>query len=403
MSWLKEIDFILILTVLSLIVIGLLGIYSAQYNNINPDLYRKQLTWMMIGIPLIFIMQFFSLKSVFNYSYIIYALLVLSLIYVIFFGSVHMGAKRWINLVVIQLQPSEIGKLALVFVLARFYSTRNIDWEKKVPLIYGSIITIIPVFLVFKQPDLGTSLVYIVVYISILFFSGISLFFMLKMFSLLFFIIAFNIGIQFFVTALIIYGLILYKYNKSNINSLLLLGSNIFLGITSSIGWESLRPYQKMRVLTFLNPEKYSREGGWQVIQSKIAIGNGGFIGEGFLEGSQTQLKFLPEGKTDFIFSVIGEEFGFIGITIVLSLFLLMIYRLVKISLNTNNKFYFLIGMGITSIFIYQIFINIGMTIGITPVTGLPLPFLSYGGSSLLFNMIMIGVVLNIGINKRDF
>ncbi len=341
MSWLKEIDFILILTVLSLIVIGLLGIYSAQYNNINPDLYRKQLTWMMIGIPLIFIMQFFSLKSVFNYSYIIYALLVLSLIYVIFFGSVHMGAKRWINLVVIQLQPSEIGKLALVFVLARFYSTRNIDWEKKVPLIYGSIITIIPVFLVFKQPDLGTSLVYIVVYISILFFSGISLFFMLKMFSLLFFIIAFNIGIQFFVTALIIYGLILYKYNKSNINSLLLLGSNIFLGITSSIGWESLRPYQKMRVLTFLNPEKYSREGGWQVIQSKIAIGNGGFIGEGFLEGSQTQLKFLPEGKTDFIFSVIGEEFGFIGITIVLSLFLLMIYRLVKISLNTNNKFYF--------------------------------------------------------------
>jgi len=403
MSWLKEIDYILIITVLSLILFGLLGIYSAQYNNINPDLYRKQLTWMMIGIPLIFTMQFFSLKTVFNYSYIIYALLVLALIYVIFFGSVHMGAKRWIDLGVIQLQPSEIGKLALVFVLARFYSIRNIDWKKKAPLIYGGIITIIPVFLVFKQPDLGTSLVYIVVYISILFFSGISLFFMLKMFSLLFFTIAFNIGIQFFVTALIIYGLILYKYNKSNINSLILLGVNILLGITSSIGWESLRPYQKMRILTFLNPEKYSREGGWQVIQSKIAIGNGGFIGEGYLEGSQTQLKFLPEGKTDFIFSVIGEEFGFIGIVIVLFLFLLMIYRSVKISLNTNNKFYFLIGMGITSIFIYQIFINIGMTIGITPVTGLPLPFLSYGGSSLLFNMVMIGVILKIGLDKRDF
>ena len=399
----KEIDYFLIFAVLSLIVIGLLGIYSAQYHTFDPNLYKKQLLWLVIGLIFVFSMQFFSLKIIYNYSYVFYGLLILSFIYIIFWGSFHMGARRWINLGIIQLQPSEIGKLVLVFTLARFYSSRNIDWKKHTPLLIGSALTIVPVLLVFKQPDLGTSLVYIIVFISILFFSGISLFFILKMFSLLFFIIAFNIGIQFFVTALIIYGLILYKYNKNHLNSLILLGINIFLGISSSVAWDSLRLYQKMRILTFLNPEKYSREGGWQVIQSKIAIGNGGFFGEGFLQGSQTQLRFLPEGKTDFIFSVIGEEFGFVGIFIVLSLFSVMIYRSVKISFNTNNKFYFLIGMGITAIFLYQIFINIGMTIGITPVTGLPLPFLSYGGSSLLFNMIMIGVILNIGLNKRDF
>ena len=386
-----------------LVLIGVAGIFSAKYSSGNPDLYQKQLIWFGLSVVVAIGIQYFSPKYLFIFAYFIYGFLLLSLTYVLLLGSVHMGAKRWIGLGAIQLQPSEIGKLVLVCTLARFYSEGKIIWRDKKKMISGAVLTLVPVFLVFKQPDLGTSLVYIVIYVAVIFSAGMPYFYLLNMFSFLFFVIARSIGIQFFVTSLIVYAIILYKFDTSHFKSILLWFTNLILGISSSFIWERLKPYQKMRILTFMDAEKYSREGGWQIIQSKVAVCNGGFLGEGFLKGSQTQLKFLPEGHTDFIFSVIGEEFGTLGMMIVFVLFLIMIYRFVSIVSNVKNRFYFLMGLGITSIFIYQIFINVGMTVGMTPVTGLPLPFLSYGGSSLLFNMIMVAIMHSIHLHRRDF
>ncbi|MBN2789723.1 MAG: rod shape-determining protein RodA [Candidatus Delongbacteria bacterium] len=397
----RNIDYFLILSVIMLFSMGLLGIYSASRPTGEEGLIFKQLVWFATGIGLVILIQFISLRYLEVMSNVIYGFLVLLLILIFFFGSVKMGAKRWFNLGIFQFQPSEIGKFIMICALASYYSNGKIFWNDKRYLITGLAITLLPAILVFKQPDLGTSLVYIFLFVSIIFAAGVPYYYLLNMFAILLFVIAKGVGIQFFVTSLIIYALILYKFSKNYIKAAIIWFVCFFTGIGSSLIWSRLKPYQKMRLLTFLDPEKFSREGGWQVVQSKVAVSNGNLTGEGFLNGSQVQLRFLPEGHTDFIFSVISEEFGLIGIIILLGLFSLFIYRMIKITIETHNKFLYLVSSGITALFIFQISLNIGIAIGIMPVTGLTLPFLSYGGSAMLVNMIMVGVIISINREKK--
>ncbi|MCK5760035.1 MAG: rod shape-determining protein RodA [Candidatus Delongbacteria bacterium] len=397
----KHIDYPLILSVILLFSIGLIGIYSASRSTGEDHLIYKQLIWFTTGVGLVVIIQFFSLRYLVVMSNIFYFILILMLLFILLIGSTKMGAQRWFNLGLFQFQPSEIGKFIMICVLASYYSDGKIFWKDKKHIIKGMLLTLIPVFLIFKQPDLGTSFVYIFLFVAIIFSAGVPHYYLLNMFALLIFVVAKGIGMQFFVTALIVYAVVLYKFSKNYSKAAVMWLVCFFTGVGSSLIWSRLKPYQRMRILTFLNPEKFSREGGWQVVQSKVAISNGSLIGEGFTNGSQVQLRFLPEGHTDFIFSVIAEEFGLIGILILFSLFALFIYRLIKITTETHNKFLYLVSSGITALFIFQIVLNIGIAIGIMPVTGLPLPFLSYGGSSLLVNMLMVGVIMNINREKK--
>ena len=397
----KNIDYPLILSVILLFSVGLIGIYSASRPTGEEGLVLKQIVWFAVGIGLIVFIQFISLRHLEVMSNVFYAVLLLMLLMIFLIGSVKMGAQRWFNLGVFQFQPSEIGKFVMICALASYYSNGKIFWNDKKYLISGVMLTLVPAFLVFKQPDLGTSFVYIFLFVSIIFAAGVPYYYLLNMFAILIFVVAKGVGMQFFVTALIVYALVLYKYSKSYVKASTMWFLCLFTGIGSTFIWDKLKPYQKMRLLTFLDPEKFSREGGWQVVQSKVAVSNGSLLGEGFLNGSQVQLRFLPEGHTDFIFSVISEEFGLIGIFMLLSLFALFIYRLIKITIETNNRFLYLVSSGITALFIFQIALNIGIAIGIMPVTGLTLPFLSYGGSSMLVNMIMIGVIISINREKK--
>ncbi|PID27022.1 MAG: rod shape-determining protein RodA [Candidatus Cloacimonadota bacterium] len=399
----KETDYPLIISSIILILIGIIAIYSSGEDLGFPK-YQKQLIWFILGLAGSFIIQFINPKKLMNISIYLYTIMIVSLVAVLFFGTSHMGARRWLNLGFYEIQPSEFGKIILVIVLANFYSKFNIKINRfNFTNFIAAAITLLPVLLIYKQPDLGTSLVYLAIFGVIMFANGLDYFHAFNLFMIIFSIIFKALGYQFFVSYLIVYGFILFKFGKKRINIAALWLINFSIGMGTSFIWDRLKPYQKLRITSFLNPEKHIQKGGWQIVQSKTAIANGGFFGRGINGGSQTQLGFLPEGHTDFIFSVIIEEMGAITGILVLFLFFVIIYRTIMISLKVNNKHYYLLCVGIASIFLYQVFINIGMTIGVMPITGLPLPFLSYGGSSLLFNMVLVALLVNISRNRRDY
>jgi len=395
----RSFDRTLFISVFLLVIISITAIYSSTWSSVLKELYTKQIIWFISGSVLAYIIFKFSPRYLYDLAYPLYALLIIALISVALFGTVRLGARRWI----FGFQPSEIGKLILLISLARYYSLPNINWKDRRFFANGLILTAAPFLLVFSQPDLGTSLVYIVIYLAVLLATGLPYFYFFNLICPIFFIVAGSLGPQVFVSALIVYAIFLFKFGSTRIASIFLIASNFLIGISTGVVWNHLKDYQKQRILTFVNPEAYARTGGWQIIQSKIAVGNGGLTGEGFKQGSQTQLEFLPEGHTDFIFSVIAEEWGLIGVLVLFSIFIVMIYRIMQTAGSISNRFYYLICLGIATIFIYQAVINIGMTIGIMPVTGIPLPFISYGGSSMIFNMLMIGIILSIRNHQRSF
>ncbi|MBU4485534.1 MAG: rod shape-determining protein RodA [Candidatus Delongbacteria bacterium] len=398
---LNNIDFKIIAALILLFSIGLIAIYSAGFSRGLEGLIYKQISWFTAGLLVIVLIQFVPMKNLLSLSNFFYILLLLLLISVFAFGSIRMGAKRWIEIGSLQFQPSEIGKLFLICVLSRYYSAGKIQWTDKKFLAAGFVLTLIPAFLILKQPDLGSAIIYGYIFFAVIFSAGLPYFYLFNIFSLLFFIFARAIGAQFFISALILYALFLLKFSKKITTAILLFGSSILIGITSNMVWNGLKSYQQVRLLTFLDPEKFSKDGGWQIVQSKTAVWNGKIFGMGFLNGSQTSLRFLPEGHNDFIFSVIAEEFGLIGILILLSIFSYLFYRLVKIVTKTQSRYLYLVGSGITALLIFQTVLNISIGLGLLPVTGLPLPFVSYGGSALLMNMLMVGIIMTIGKQEK--
>ncbi len=353
----QNLNYLLIFLVILITFIGAAGLYSAAGGSYNPWASRH-LTRLVILLSLAIFISFIDIKLIYKYAYIIFFLSFLLLLSVELIGVFGKGATRWINIFGFSLQPSELVKITIILALARYYHDIKFNEIKNVvSLFFPFLILFLPFILVAIQPDLGTALSIIILGVFILFASGVRI----------------------------------WKF---------ILG---FFGVIVSIPLllNFLKPYQRDRVISFLNPEEDALGRGYQLIQSKIALGSGGLSGKGFLEGSQSYLQYLPEKQTDFIFTLIGEEFGFIGTIFIIFLFILVISICYYISIKSNHIFGRILSIGIgTNIFIYVI-MNIAMVSGLMPVVGIPLPLVSYGGSAMLSIMISIGLILNIELNAN--
>jgi len=401
----KRFDWILLLTMLCLLVVGVLAIYSATYNSGSSNLkqnYERQIIWAALGGVLFLTMAFLHFKYYQAFAYVLYGFSIVLLLFVLAIGKMGGGAVRWISIGGLKFQPSEWAKLFTIIALARYLSDHTNQIRSPKVLITAFAIGLLPMALIFEEPDFGTSLVFAAIIPSILFWADVSplaLFLIAAPFLTM--IASFNFY-SFFADMMLLVG-VLYFVKRPLIFSAANVLLNLFVGIMTPFMWNSLHAYQQKRILTFLGLVSDPKGLSYQIIQSKVAIGSGGLWGKGFLHGTQTQLRFLPAQHTDFIFSVIGEEFGFIGAMAVLFLFVLLLYRGFKLSAASKNNFASLVGIGITTMFLYHAVVNIGMATGIMPVTGLPLPFVSYGGSFLLMSMASMGILENISIRKYEY
>jgi rod shape determining protein RodA len=343
-----------------------------------------------------FIMTVLSKRFIHKYIYMFYCLIIL-LVSVPFLGQETAGTYRWINFgYSFSLQPSEIAKWIIVITLARYLSDNKLQVHKFSSNIIPFVIAIVPTIIVLNQPDLGTAFVMMVPVIPMLYWVGAKPYHLFLIIApLLSILTAFNVIV--FTIWSIIVAVIIFRSMDKLWNGVTIFFSNIFLGLMFPILWNFLRPFQKNRILTFFNPEIDPLGAGYHIIQSKTALGSGGLIGKGLGEGTQSQLKFLPVQESDFVVSVIGEELGMISLVIMLLLYASLIIKMINLSYSSLDRFSGLIIIGIGSIFLSHVFINCSMATGMIPVKGLPLPFISYGGSFLFSSFMMVGLVLNFG------
>jgi rod shape determining protein RodA len=401
----ENFDIWLFISALSLSLLGLLLVYSASRNvSLPPEshLFSKQVIWLLLGLILGMVFFVVPLKLHDFFSGFYYLIGIGLLLLLDFVGNQRGGAVRWFDFKGLAFQPSEFFKLAFVFVLARYlaYSRRSFMSFRWLSTVF--ILTLIPVGLILKQPDLATSLVFIVILVVMFFWAGVLPLYILLLFTpFISLIAAFHLiswAIFFFLVILLLYYL---RPNFLLSSSLILF--NILFGIANPLVWNRLHDYQKLRIIAFFDPTRDPQGAGYQIIQSKVAIGSGGFLGKGFLHGSQTKLAFLPAQHTDFIFSVLGEEFGFWGVLVLLALFFVLFLKGFTIARKARNSFASFVALGISSVLAFQVIVNIGMATGAMPVAGLPLPFVSYGGSSMLLAWACIGILLNINYHWYEY
>lgn len=357
---LLNIDWMLLLLVFVIGAWGLVTVYSATHGRLEThldDLYLKQIYWFCAGLVLMTLVILVDYQYLSRGSYLLLALGILLLLAVFMFGRVASGARRWLVFGPLSFQPSEIVKVFLVLSFARYFTdTRREGGLRLRDLLIPLVMVLVPFVLIAKQPDLGTALVLFFVACAFIFASGFPLKILLS-----------------------------------------LMGVGL---IALPIGWIFLKDYQKVRVITLLNPDFDPLGAGYHSWQSKIAIGSGGFWGKGFLAGTQSGLNFLPEKHTDFIFAVFAEEWGFVGSAALLVLYMSLILRGLSIAYTSKDRLGSLIATGVVAMLSVYILFNIGMTVGLTPVVGLPLPLFSYGGSSMLATMVAVGLLLNIRMRR---
>ena len=354
----KKLDFVLLFSIIILSAISLVVMYSTDGGEIlyhTKSHFIKLVTFFLLML----VISFFNIKIWHLFSYVFYVLIIFLLIWVAFYGIKVSGSQRWMNLYFIVLQPSELMKIAIILCLAKYYHRLKIDNVNSfTSIIIVLTIILIPVMLVVSQPDLGTSILIALSGLIILWLGGVRI----KYFFYSFF--TFLITLPFIISF--------------------------------------LKPYQKLRILTFLDPDRDPLGAGYQIIQSKIAIGSGGLEGKGFLKGTQSYLDFLPEKHTDFIFTLFSEEFGFLGSILLLIIYSIIIIRIIRIGTISRSNFAKLFCFGYAfAIFIY-IVVNLSMVLGLVPIVGSPLPIMSYGGSSMLATMIGFGIVLSAKINHKQ-
>ena len=384
----------LLIIPLALVCISSILIKSVQREFLQSDFLNHLFTGLL-GYFLAIFISYIPIERIKKYLIPFYFCSLLSLIFIYFFGISIYGAQRWLSLGIFSFQPSEVAKLSTILTLALVLERKSISSIKD--LILPFLIVVIPWLLIFFQPDLGTSLVLIVLTFVMLYWSQMPIewFFILGcfIFTSIFYLVSPNLLI--FWLPFVVYLAYRSSQKKIIFSMLTLSLHSLVIKLTPFI-WEfGLKDYQKDRLILFLDPSRDPLGGGYHLLQSKIAIGSGGLLGTGLLNGKLTNLQFIPEQHTDFIFSALGEELGFLGCILVLFLFFVLISRLVKVSKNARTHFESLIIIGIASTFLFQIIINLFMTIGLGPVTGIPLPFMSYGRTSLLINFICIGLALS--------
>ncbi len=358
-----DFDWLLLAFVLLICSLGVLEIYSSTYGTkfattTGTPLYIKQVYWILGGLVLMFMMSFVNYQLLLENSHWLYIASFLSLVAVALLGKKYLGAKRWIQLPGGQhFQPSEWVKLVLILAMAKYFSEENDHNASLSDVVKGGLIAAVPMLLVLRQPDLGTALTYVPIAIMGLFLGGI----------------------QFRHAAVII----------------------LVAGVLAPGVWHyGLKPYQKARLTNFMHPEADAQKSGYQLEQSKIAVGHGGIWGRGIRGGSQTQGAFLPEPHTDFIFAAWSEEHGFVGAVALLLLYFILLMRLIHNAQTAPDRAGGFVVMGVVAVLLFHILVNAGMVVGYMPVTGIPLPLMSYGGSSLLFMFLALGIVMNIRMRR---
>jgi len=428
-----EIDYTLLISIFLLSIFGVLFIYSSGLTSAGvqvSDEYARQIIWVAAGIFLLIGIALIDYRRLYDFSGYLYLAILVILLYTKLFGRVVNGARSWIGIGSFGVQPSEFAKIATILYLAKFLESTQRSKETLYRLVVSGVIVMLPVALILAQPDLGTALVYIPIFLSMSFVAGmplryisfISLFIALGGFltvlplwqeyiirGALPFLRAFsNVKALLFISLmfLIIDGISIFgfrKYHKKYFYWIAFVSTLVIISTLFSIAARSvLKEYQIMRLIVFLDPEVDPRGSGWNIIQSITAIGSGGVFGKGFLQGTQSHYRFLPQQSTDFIFSIFSEEWGFIGGLVVFSLYYLISHRLLSTMKTTADPFGAYICAGIASVIVFHFMINVGMTMGVMPITGIPLLFMSYGGSSLLAMMSGLGVTMSIYMRRFE-
>ncbi len=401
---LRDFDYGIFLATLLLTIIGILMIHSATYEGAGglSLLVKRQIVWAVAGFLLMGVAILISQDTLEGLAPFLYGVALALLVAVLIIGVGKMGERRWLELGMIRVQPSELAKYAVILVLARYLASRKTKLTRPMHLLLPLIIVLVPTALVLREPDLGTSIIFALIIVPMLFWAGVRPIYLLLLAApVLSMILAFNwIAWSVFIALL---GWFLYTSRMFISDKLLIFVTTIGMGRMSPFLWNHLKDYQRHRVLAFLNPEKYRFSTGYQLIQSKIAIGSGSAFGKGFLNGTQKNYAFLPEQHTDFIFSVLAEEFGFFGCIVVIGLYLYIIIRMLRLAGLVRNRFAGLVIVGVASALFIQMAVNIGVTLGLSPVTGMTLPLLSYGGSSLLVTMASVGIVLGMSVRRMEY
>jgi rod shape determining protein RodA len=403
-AW-RDLDKIIIVCVFILVVVGLMGLYSATTAINTPSLlkdnFAKQVIWFTIGIMIASAVVTTPMKIFYKYAYWFYAAGLMLLVVVLFTSPVK-GSHRWFVIGPLRLQPSEIAKIATILALARFIANDSTDLRRYKDIAIVFSIVLLPALLIIKQPDLGTTIVFCTLAVPMLFWAGLSpfiIFVLIAPFMTL--VSAFNV-VSFTIVILVITGVLLLARARLWVFLTILL-INVTVGALTPKVWEGMHDYQRDRIRTFVGLQEDPKGTGYQVNQAKVAIGSGGFWGKGWLHGTQTKLRFLPEQHTDFIFTVIGEEFGFAGVMLVIAAFLTVLLRSLTIAGAVKSKFAAAVVIGCVTAIAVHVIINMGMCVGIMPVTGLPLPFLSYGGSALWTNTVLVALILNAGLRRFQY
>jgi rod shape determining protein RodA len=397
-------DFGLFIPMTILFLIGLAAIYSSTFNHPTAGgNFDKQIIWG-IGAFIIFFVTYSVPTSTFRSITIpTYLFSLFLLVVVIIIGRKVSGARSWLDLGPFGFQPAEIAKIGTILAMASYLSKTNTDIESFKDIVITLAIGLIPVALILLEPDMGTSFVFLGFILMMIFWKGISLFGLFVVLSPGFVAISSLFGFFYFLAALLIVVILLLLFRKDLFFSGSIFALNLAAGFFTDYLYRALSPHQQKRIQSFIDPNSDPLGAGYNTIQAKVAIGSGGFWGKGFLHGNQTQLQYIPEQWTDFIYCVIGEEFGFIGSIIVLILFLYLFLRILKITSITKDEFLSLTMIGILSVYVVHFLVNVGMVVGILPVIGIPLPFVSYGGSSLIVNTFMLGIVANVYRNRKNY
>jgi len=400
-------DVPLLVTALALSAYGIAMVYSAGQTDVPTSALHawvSQLRWLVLGVVAAWGITRGSVRFyewVALPAYVLSIFLLAALLVIGTGAGTAAGVKSWIAIGGVRLgQPSELAKVAMAMMLARVLAERREPPKSLLDLWKPAAVVAVPWVLIMMQPDLGTGIVFIGIFFAMLFWSGVPLPLLLLLASpAVSLILAFNTNVW-GAWFLVLLALVLW-YKPFMLEGVALMTANVVMGVVAPILWERLAPYQRHRLLVFLDPSIDPRNSGWHVIQSQVAIGSGGWLGKGFLEGTQKRLAFLPEQHTDFIFAVLGEELGFLGVTLALSLFLFLLFRSVRIAERASDSFGSLLAFGLASSWMVHIIVNVGMTLNLMPITGIPLPFFSYGGSFMLACWLAIGLLSRIALEGR--
>lgn len=390
----RRLDLDIIVGVMILTLIGLVMIYSTA----GPAILLKQTVWLGFAIAGAFVCTRITPRVWQNLAPFLYIGALMSLVMLLFLSDTY--PKRWFTMGWINIQPAEFTKLATILFLASILAMRK-KLKYYSDFLMPLIVVLIPAGLIFVEPDFGAAQILLPILLVMLYWAGMPA---VKVF--IFFSPVVSAAASFSIYVWVVYFVILagFLYFRKQPTDLVYgLISNFLAGLSTPIIWNSLKAYQQQRIISFFSPWVDPRGISWQIIQSKIAIGSGGIIGKGFLSGTQKKLEFLPERHTDFVFSCLGEEFGLIGIVLTVLVFTFLLYKLLILTRVTKNRYASIVASGILAWLGYQTFLNIGMTIGLLPITGVPLPFVSYGGSSLLACYLAIGICLSISRAKFTY